>query len=333
MASILSRTSPLRVAGIGVAAGCFGTWFEMSHGVLCIPVMNMPPLQLSHQVAAGCTVFGVATRQMLSATLYGLDPRAEVDGIESLNRIIDVRAAGILSLSGTLSSVACVALSAKMPAHRMRRLNGFFLAVCAFFIQWRERRFRKEDATPEDLLCGDDLPATCPGPRPNPDIIVKPKMLPTLGANAQDDTKRLLGLGAASGAVLGLCGVGPAWMLAPVLCATAKEGQLGYDLIAAEEKNIGPKLDNPSENFENDERTRTTACFGMILPCIAAAFRHWQVGHVPNVTGIAIPLAAGAILGSAVAGRELVDVPCDKEIQQFVSLMLLANGCWNMWRQ
>eukprot|EP00435_Cladocopium_sp_Y103_P034204 s1900_g8.t2 len=39
----------LTAGAVGVAAGTLGTWFEMSHGVFCIPVLTLPPLQLSHQ--------------------------------------------------------------------------------------------------------------------------------------------------------------------------------------------------------------------------------------------------------------------------------------------
>lgn len=45
------RRTLLTAGAVGVAAGTMGTWFELSHGVFCIPVLTLPPLQLSHQVA------------------------------------------------------------------------------------------------------------------------------------------------------------------------------------------------------------------------------------------------------------------------------------------
>merc|ERR1719458_55509 len=88
--------------GVGLAAGCLGTWFDMSHGVICIPVMNLPPLALSHQVSVGSTVFGVAARQILSATLYALDPTGDGEGQStSISDLVDVNAAMVLASSGT----------------------------------------------------------------------------------------------------------------------------------------------------------------------------------------------------------------------------------------
>ena len=43
--------------------------FEMSHGVFCIPVLTLPPLQLSHQVRTG-HAHGVSTRPRSSAVTH-----------------------------------------------------------------------------------------------------------------------------------------------------------------------------------------------------------------------------------------------------------------------
>ncbi|OLP88285.1 hypothetical protein AK812_SmicGene30400 [Symbiodinium microadriaticum] len=50
MAAILARRPAVTAGCVGVAAGTLGTWFEMSHGVFCIPVLTLPPMALSHQV-------------------------------------------------------------------------------------------------------------------------------------------------------------------------------------------------------------------------------------------------------------------------------------------
>eukprot|EP00439_Symbiodinium_sp_Y106_P014920 s2097_g2.t1 len=49
MAAILARRPAVTAGCVGVAAGTLGTWFEMSHGVFCIPVLTLPPMALSHQ--------------------------------------------------------------------------------------------------------------------------------------------------------------------------------------------------------------------------------------------------------------------------------------------
>ena len=47
--AMAGRRTLLTAGAVGVAAGTMGTWFELSHGVFCIPVLTLPPLQLSHQ--------------------------------------------------------------------------------------------------------------------------------------------------------------------------------------------------------------------------------------------------------------------------------------------
>merc|ERR1719291_326182 len=112
----------------------------MSHGVVCIPVLTLPPLALSQQVAVGTTVFGVAARQVLAATLSAMEPDAQALDFEWLAQVVDVEAAGGLAATGTAAALAGSALAARLSPQRMRRANGLFLIGVASFLQYRSFR-------------------------------------------------------------------------------------------------------------------------------------------------------------------------------------------------
>mmetsp|Transcript_57776 Transcript_57776/g.126612 ORF Transcript_57776/g.126612 Transcript_57776/m.126612 type:complete len:261 (+) Transcript_57776:101-883(+) len=164
MASLTARGLAIRCAGVGVAAGVMGTWFEMSHGVVCIPVLTLPPLYLSHQVAAGSTVFGVAARQVISATLYSLDPNTDVSDIESLHAMMDVNAAGVLAASGTAAALSTAVITSKLSLNAVLRCNGGFLVALALFLQWREKRIEAAQIEEEKTqMALQELDATTAG--------------------------------------------------------------------------------------------------------------------------------------------------------------------------
>mmetsp|Transcript_92487 Transcript_92487/g.193365 ORF Transcript_92487/g.193365 Transcript_92487/m.193365 type:complete len:391 (-) Transcript_92487:40-1212(-) len=380
MASLTARGLAIRCAGVGVAAGVMGTWFEMSHGVVCIPVLTLPPLYLSHQVAAGSTVFGVAARQVISATLYSLDPNTDVSDIESLHAMMDVNAAGVLAASGTAAALSTAVITSKLSLNAVLRCNGGFLVALALFLQWREKRIeaaqieeektqmalQELDATTAGGASSSSSSSSSPGtsaapaaasasaaaaaadaaaaaaaaaaaPAAAPAAVSTPSTadpaalasalssnLPSTSSQVSNsDLPRLIGLGAMSGAILGVFGVGPAWMLAPLLVRTAQPGQLG-----SEGKKGSGDLPDILGAFGSDERTRMTACMAMVPPSLAAAWRHWQLGNVQNMSIVAFPLGAGAILGSALGGQLLADVPCDSELRTVLSWLLAVNGLW-----
>mmetsp|Transcript_67648 Transcript_67648/g.175687 ORF Transcript_67648/g.175687 Transcript_67648/m.175687 type:complete len:359 (-) Transcript_67648:95-1171(-) len=339
VAAGVSRRTMVRAAGVGLAAGCMGTWFEMSHGVVCIPVMTLPPLQLGQQVAVGTTVFGVAVRQLISATLYAADPSTDIDDVESLSRIMDVQAGVVLAVSGTFSALSTATLASRLASKHVRRANGLFLVALALFLQWRESKILVSEAQKSDgQLEDDDEPAEVlepgtSGPAfvaqrfPEPEAEGAIVAHPVSPASPMGDLPRLISLGALAGASLGFFGIGPAWMLAPILSHTAQAGAIGSQAVEA---SVGPQLSGALElgAFASDERTRTTACIAMVPPSVAAAFRHWSLGNVPHMGGIAIPLAAGAIVGSAVSGQQLADVPCDADFKYGMSILLFSYGCW-----
>eukprot|EP00913_Durusdinium_trenchii_P011686 g10974.t1 len=71
-----------------------------------------------------------------------------------------------------------------------------------------------------------------------------------------------------------------------------------------------------------------TCALATVVPCIAAAWRHWQLGHVVDPQNVAFPLAAGAILGSFGAGQFLGDIPPDGDHRLGVSVLVFAYGAW-----
>ncbi|CAK0887476.1 unnamed protein product [Prorocentrum cordatum] len=336
----------LTALGVGAAAGCMGTWFEMSHGVVCIPVLTLPPLALSQQIAVGTTVFGVAARQVLAATLSAMEPDAQALDLDWLAQVVDVEAVGVLTATGTAAALAGSALAARLSPQHMRRLNGLFLIGVATFVQYRSFRVNAELEQEEAGEATEQTPAPLPaGQAP-----------PPAGAS---EAARLVLLGAASGACLGLFGIGPAWMLAPVLTATAPPGQLGSKEASAPVASPGAAAaalraaasGDPQPTFDpdvasdaaaaaagmlgatgTDERTMRTCTLAMVLPSLAAAARHFALGHVASATTLAIPLATGAILGSAIGGPQLADVPCDEEFRTGLSILLFAHGLWSCYK-
>lgn len=314
MAAAMSfRRVAVSAAGVGVAAGCLGTWFEMSHGVVCMPVLTLPPLALSQHVAIGSTLFGVAVRQALSAGLYGLEPDVDLTDWDRFSELIDVNAATVLASTGTVAALAAAALCARVPAKPLRKANGLFLAGISIFIQWRETRVQNLQKKKEDAEKAAPLMSVPASP-------VDPLARRQVMANSDNDYQRLAFLGAVSGAVIGFFGIGPAWILGPVLVATnPTTGDDGGQSAASLADSLGSSA--------SDEWTRRTCCFAMVPPSLAAAWRHFRVGHVTNASGVALPLAAGAIFGSVVGGQQLMDVP-NEDFRYGLSLLLFANGAW-----
>lgn len=320
----------MTAAGVGVAAGTIGTWFEMSHGVICIPVLTLPPLGLSQQVAAGSTVFGVAVREMLSATLHALDPNVELGVREELDELVDVNALVGLSAVGTVTALGAAAASARVNLKYTRKANGVLCLGLALFLQWRESQMRAaraeidKESHPEHAT--GDSPRNSKELNP-PDMsrkIAPPREFrPT---NLTEDWARITTLGACSGAVLGFFGIGTAWMLAPILRHTAP----GSTLPSGDGTLFGDLDLTLSEPFGVDDRTRRTACLAMVAPSIASAVRHIQLGHVPQLKIVALPLAVGAICGSAFAGICLEDVPADEELKTGVAALLFCFGIWSL---
>eukprot|EP00929_Paragymnodinium_shiwhaense_P043169 TRINITY_DN22237_c0_g1_i1.p1 TRINITY_DN22237_c0_g1~~TRINITY_DN22237_c0_g1_i1.p1 ORF type:complete len:364 (+),score=72.99 TRINITY_DN22237_c0_g1_i1:53-1093(+) len=342
-ASLPVRRRIVQATGIGVAAGCMGTWFEMSHGVVCIPVLSLPPLALPQQVAVGSTVFGVAARQLVSAVFYGLDPDNDLTADDALEELIDTNAAIGLATSGSIAAVWGAGLSRSIASAKLKRINGAFMIGLAVFINWREQqaqgaKARKEAAQKAGLLTEDGKPVQDAVPAPASSV---PSLKPMGAKEARAASLAAMMpqgepapqwvrygvLGSVSGLILGLFGVGPAWMVAPVMMNLQKADRAASGTKAAELSNLDSEA-----AFGGDERTRRTCCVGMIAPCLVSAARHFQLGHVPNAGTIALPLALGAIAGSAITGMQLDDTPADEDHRLGLSILLLAWGGWSLFR-
>lgn len=294
-------------AGIGVSAGFVGTWFEMSHGMVCIPVMSLPPLGLPQQVAIGTTVFGVAVRQALAAGLAAVDPNSGMADMDKLEQVIDVNAAFTLASSGTAVALFASSYAQRLGQRHLRKANGAFMIAVAIFMRWRDQEVKRAEKEAEQ--------------EPAPVVLSLQASLPTAPVqSAASDMPRLFMLGAASGVVLGLFGIGPAWIVAPILTASDSRHAIQGD----HDRQIGTS--------GTDKRTQQTCCLAMVPPSLAAAWRHLALGHVHNPGGVALPLALGAIAGSAFGGSQLGDVPCDEEYKFGLSILFFAYGCWSLIR-
>lgn len=330
----------LTTPGVGAAAGSIGTYFEMSHGVVCIPVMTLPPLALTNQVAVGSTVLGVAARELLALGLYCLDPDMDIGSEEHMNELsslVDMQAVIGLASVGTVAAIAGAGLAARGTNRFVRRTNGVFCIGLALFIQWRQgQRYKALDALEEleKVAPADPPPTVQPAPESDADEFEdesirssapSPAPLPlqrTYLSYEQDtswqERLRLAVLGAASGFIIGYFGIGTAWLLAPTLRHTS---------LSDEDKSNDAALD-----FGADDRTRRTAALAMVVPSVASAVRHFQLGQVASVTGVALPLAAGAIAGSAIGGKLLEDVPREGEEKLALAMMLFAYGTWSFFK-
>lgn len=289
--------------GVGLAAGTLGTWMEMSHGVVCIPVVTLPPLALSQQIAVGSTVFGVAARQVLSASLYSLEPDAN---LATLEEAVDVRAAAVLGASGTFAAVAFSLLSARLGQKPLRQANGLFCIVTSLFLQWRETYWVPEDKRQKEQETDGCLP------EPEP-LVLERDEVQVVDPDSNQELMRHLALGFGSGAVLGLFGIGPAWMLAPLLHRSAPTYREVQGVVPG-----------------GDEKLRRTCCLAMVPASLGAAWYHSKLGHVVGAKEVALPLATGAIAGSALGGLNLADVPCESEVKSVFAVLLFAFGCWSV---
>ena len=135
-------------------------------------VVPLPPLGLPQQVAAGSTVLGVSIRELLSATLYGLDPAVDFSDQDQMEELVDVSALIGLSSVGTIAALGAAAASARVTPKFTRKANGVFCLGLALFLQWRESQMRAakqhvedESHRPEQTEPG-PMPADSMHPRP-----------------------------------------------------------------------------------------------------------------------------------------------------------------------
>lgn len=337
-------------ATVGGVAGCMGTWFEMSHGIVCIPVLTLPPFMLSQHVAIGSTVLGVAARNILSAGLFTLDPSTSEMSEERLNEIVDVSAATTIGTAGAITAFGMSTVTCALSSYWLSRLNGVFLVGVALFMNWRELRVRDANkAVDGELQRREDLERYADGPAARtarmlaaesgeavdvPQDVRPVRAITSLidqSKSAQQEMMGHVAMGVMSGICVGLFGIGPAWIIAPLLTQKTTEGAaLAWRLNGQlTDEEIEAAITTGSGA---DERARLTATCAMIGPCVVSAFRHWTFGNIVDPKTIALPLAAGAIAGSAVSGVLLEDVECTEELRFGFSMLLFACGAWNFFR-
>mmetsp|Transcript_54193 Transcript_54193/g.117098 ORF Transcript_54193/g.117098 Transcript_54193/m.117098 type:complete len:353 (-) Transcript_54193:94-1152(-) len=342
------RRKMVTSAAVGAAAGCMSTWFEMSHGIVCIPVITLPPLALTHHVAIGSTLVGVAGRQVLSAALYFTDQDVDISSEAALEQLVDSNAATGMAIVGSIAAASSAALAKKASPKILRRANGAFMMLISLFLYWRESKvaaLRLEDegkAETEEHVPEVILPyVPVPPPPPQPVSTVAVPLAPRVeGPNLREEhgIKRLLAMGAGAGFILGFFGIGPAWMMTPLLRHLAdldkeqSEGDKTQGPQPALPESPTSTAAQPSQPVDIDERLRLTCTVAMVPPSLVAAWYHFSLGHVPNVTHVALPLAFGAIAGSAFAGIQLADVPCDEEFIKGLSFLLFGYGAWSIGR-
>lgn len=330
------RRTVMYSAGIGACAGVMGTYFEMSHGVVCIPVLALPPMAIPHHIAVGSTVVGVAARSFLSTTLFALDPQSNLDSVDDLEEIIDVNGAGMMAFTGCAAAWSSAAVATRLTPLRIRRANGLFLIAVSVFLTWREGRVQASVEKAEKAAAAQTTTAR-PGMTPS-----RPEPGMSLAATAElhlpEGPSRFLILGAASGVVLGMFGVGPAWIVAPCLLPTqpvSDAQKYGGAAPGGADGASSPYRAEAQDVLSTSgclERERRTASLAMLPPTLIAAARHMQLGHCPNIQAVALPLAVGAVAGSAVGGYFLEDVECDEEVKLGLSVLLFAHGAWSLFK-
>jgi len=263
-------------AGLGVGAGAVSTWFHISHGVVCIPTMVLPPLNLLPQVAAGSTCVGVAARQSLG--MYFQSLYAGVDGRPPIEDIIDVHVAFFSGISSAIAAWKAAGWTSIASRKTLLRCNGLGLIAVSMILPFRNKL---RDAEMEVMK--------------RPPIEFPEHFDPT--RVGMRNVAELIALGFLSGSVLGVTGVGTAWALTPALM------YLGY-----------------KTKFEE---AQTTAMASTMPATLAAAIRHYRLGHLSYLTW---PLMAGAIFGGY-AGAEIT--PFEPEEPETFGLIAFAFifGC------
>lgn len=345
VAAMGARRAAVTAMGTGVAAGVLGTWFEMSHGIVCIPVLSLPPLALSQHAAIGSTVFGVAVRQAISTTFLALDPSVDLGDHDALEELVDMNAVVALATSATGAAVWAATMARRVSPVTIRKANGLFLIGVSVFLHWRQRGLENMAEAESPAASSEASVEATPPSSPDAVLIKRRASAPISSAF---DWPQLLGLGVASGVVLGFFGIGPTWMLIPLLehlpSSAKPHGGLPATSSGSSSRDAAPSGaasgsgdgEQPGEaasaQAEITEKLRRTCAFAMVPPSIAAALRHFSLGHAPNAHVVALPLAAGAVLGSAAGGTVLEDVECDADLHLGLSGLLFAFGAWSVLR-
>lgn len=335
------RRSVVTSLGVGAVAGCLGTWLEMSHGVVCMPVLTLPPFMLSHPVAIGSTVFGVAARQLLATGLYALDPNSPLDDQDKLEELIDVGTASRIAAAGSVSAWLFSAVTGRLAFKSIQKLSGVFLCAVAVGLSWRDAKVRNvRDAIDSEMMRRDDANRFADGPmakiqraKAAEEGLLDSGSQTLLEAGKTSHKQQLshIILGLLSGACVGMFGIGPAWLVAPILSMHHEtDVVMGWKVHGrlSDEEIAGAV----TESSGADERSRRTATFAMIGPCLVSAFRHYVAGNVPTPTAVALPLAVGAIAGSAAGGMALADTECAEEVKFAVAVLLFLSGAWSFFR-
>lgn len=241
-------------AGLGVGAGAVSTWFHISHGVVCIPTMVLPPLNLLPQVAAGSTCIGVTARQTLG--LYFQSLSAGIDGRPPIEDLIDAHVTFFCGVSSAITAWKAAGWTSVASRKTLLRTSGLGLVAVSIILPLRNKL---RDGEMERLK---RAPIEFPEYF-NPSLVDIRQVA------------ELISLGSISGLALGATGVGVAWALAPALM------YFGY-----------------KTSFEE---AQATAMSSTMPATIAAAIRHYRLGHLSMLTW---PLMAGAIVGGY-AGAEI----------------------------
>ena len=255
------EASPAACAGIGCLGGAAGAMVGLGGGFVVIPLLVGAARFTQHQ-AHGTSLAAVAATSLVGAATYGSEGA------------VDYQAAAGMSVAAILTVSLGARSAGRISNASLKRLMGAFMLAVAPMVPLKEPilAFLQPAAAREDAEPG------------------------VTSERRAEEWAALFGVGALTGFVSGLLGVGGGSVMTPALSLSS---DLSHHAV------IG------------------TSLASMVIPSCVGTLQHHRLGNV--VLKAAVPLALGTAAGAFIGARFALWLP-EEELKWFFGAMMLVLG-------
>ena len=250
---------------VGFVAGIFGSMIGVGGGVLMNPMILSMCKTIPQRVLTGTSLGAVVSTALASGSVF------------MSHASVDVGSAALIAVSAILTAPIGARMTSRLDCRQLRKILAYFLFGAAPLVPLKAVLSTREDAERGDrqqIGTGDEQ-----GRRDerneseqNQGILFSVR---TLFEESPLAATQMLLIGATSGCLSGLLGIGGGTLTTPLLALTTN---LDHSVILG------------------------TSMTGMIAPSIVGLIQHWRLGHVDPrlLAGLVIGTGAGGFAGSKV---------------------------------